>query len=85
LRSCDPGAEADVGLTGRSVDALVYPVVRNELAAGQIASGMDRDGALCVAETVLPELTPDDLSAEELTDELQAKLTQLVLDAIDTC
>ena len=39
------------------------------------SAGMDRDAALCVAEVVLPELTPEELSAEELTDELQSKLT----------
>jgi hypothetical protein len=85
FRSCDPGAEADMGLTGKSVEALVYPVVRNELAAGQVAAGMDRDAALCVGETVLPELTPDELAAEELTDELQSKLTSLILEAMDVC
>jgi len=85
LRSCDPGPDAEMALTGKSLDALVYPVVRNELAAGQIASGMDRDAALCVAETVLPELTPDELAAEEVSDELQERLSTLIFDAMDSC
>ena len=85
VRSCDPGAHADVGLTGHSADALAYPVVRNELAAGQVLEGLDRNRALCVADAVVTELTPEDLAATELTPALQAKLAQLVSGAIASC
>jgi hypothetical protein len=85
FRSCDPGKDADMGLTGRSADALAYPVVRNELAAGQIGGGLDRDRAICVADSVVPQLTTGDLAAKELTEELQAKITRLVRAALGHC
>jgi hypothetical protein len=85
LRTCDPGKDADVGLTGRSADALAYPVVRNELAAGQVGAGLDRDRAICVADAVVPQLTTGDLAAQELTPELQAKIQRLTRAAASHC
>jgi hypothetical protein len=85
VRTCDPGKHADVGLTGKSADALAYPVVRNELAAAQVLQGEGRRGALCVADQVVTELTPQELAATELTDELQAKLSRLIAGALATC
>jgi hypothetical protein len=85
LRTCDPGKDADVGLTGHSSDALAYPVVRNELAAGQVGAGLDRGRAICVADAVVPQLTTGDLAAQELTPDLQAKIQRLVRRAVTNC
>ncbi len=85
VSTCDPGKDVDMGLTGDAATALGYPVGRAQIATAQVSAGLDRDSALCVGDAVVSELTLDDLRAEELTDDLQQRITSLIFDALGRC
>ena len=85
FRSCDPGAKVTVGVTGNSRDALLLPVARTHIAAGQINLGIPRDRALCVGTEVASRLRPEDLEAEDVTDELRDRVGELIAEAVASC
>ena len=60
-------------------------MARAQIATAQVSAGLDRDSALCVGDAVASELTLDDLRAEELTTDLQQRITSLVFDALGRC
>jgi hypothetical protein len=65
--TCDPGAEADMGLTGDAGPALTFPVTRLQAAAGSVSEGHDRAEAFCFGDEVIRHLTIEDLQAAERT------------------
>ena len=60
--TCDPGAKADVKLTGQSKDAMNYPLSRLEVAASMVKAGADRTKALCIGTELVVRLEPSDLT-----------------------
>ena len=84
FRSCDPGADASMGLTGRSLDALAAPAIRLDIAASVVGDVGPKKSA-CVAERVIRLFTPDELTADSLTPERQATLQAEVASAEDSC
>lgn len=85
FRTCDPGAKINVGVTGRSQDALGLPVLRAQVAAAQVNAGMPRDRALCVGTKVAAQLRPEDLKATDATPELRNRIRELVESAVSDC
>ncbi len=85
LRSCDPGPDADLAITTPYDDALLLPVVRLQLAYGQLAGGADPDVAVCRGDRVLRELTFEDVTSDELTPDLEKRLTDLTTAAVGFC
>jgi len=85
FRSCDPGSKVTVGVTGNSRDALLLPVARTQIASGQINLGIPRDRALCVGTEVASRLRPEDLKAEDVTDELRDRVGELIAEAVASC
>ena len=85
VRSCDPGAKADVALTGRSQDALALPVVRLDVATNFRSSGAEPDTSWCLGQAFIERVPLDVLASEESTPE-QEKLIEDALEAItDAC
>jgi hypothetical protein len=62
IETCDPGADVDLELTGRSETSLYLPNLWGYLVA-DAATVLDPDGSRCYAHTVLDELT-----FEQITD-----------------
>ncbi|MGH9116929.1 MAG: DUF6782 family putative metallopeptidase [Acidimicrobiales bacterium] len=60
---CDPGAGADVGLTGQGARALILPAARVFTAADELALGRSLDAAQCHADDLLRRYTLDELEA----------------------
>lgn len=84
LEACDPGASADMHLTGRSEAALNVPSLWGYLIA-DAATALDAAGARCYARDVLDTLTyeqiTDPAGAVFETDDFQQSLT----DAFQRC
>lgn len=85
FRTCDPGKDAKVGVTGRSADALAYPASRLQYMAQVITVGVPPDEAFCEADIVIGGLGLADLQAAELSDALKQKVIGLRDRASDTC
>jgi hypothetical protein len=85
LQTCDPGKATKMHLTGKSADALAYPVVRGQLASSQISEGLSPNKALCVATRVVSKLSLKDLQASDLSDELRARVISLLSQALLHC
>lgn len=63
LRSCDPGADADLQVTGASSEAMVLPATRAAAAGDALRNGATEDQAECFGQAVVTAF-----SLEELTD-----------------
>ena len=85
LQTCDPGKKTDMHLTGKSSDALAYPVVRGQLASSEISEGLSRTRSLCVSSKVVAKLSLADLQASELSDELRQRVIDLTRQALTHC
>ena len=72
--SCDPGVDADMGLTGQAGDALGYPVARLQIAAGAVTGGSSRADALCYANAVIEQLSLDDIMSNESTPAIDSAI-----------
>jgi hypothetical protein len=84
LRVCDPGAEADLGLTGRSERALAVPSLRSYLI-GDALTTLEPDEASCFADEVM-----DNLTFAEITDPAgkafeEASFRQTTAAALESC
>jgi len=84
-RSCDAGAKVNIGTTGRSQEALGLPVLRSQIAAAQVNSGVPRSRALCIGTRVARAIKPADLQATEPTPELRERIQALIADATGRC
>lgn len=60
--SCDPGADAAAG-GAITVDMLQLPVLRTELYRGAATSGADAIQAACFADTILEQVTFEQISS----------------------
>ena len=85
FRTCDPGPDAAVGVTGRSSDALAYPAARLQYMAEAVRAGVPEQDAFCEADVVISGLPLDDLTASELSDSLQRRILELRSKAERTC
>lgn len=74
MRTCDPGADADMALTGAAADALAYPVVRLYLAAARVRGGDTPDAAFCYGRVAVSLVEPADLLGEEVSPALEASM-----------
>ena len=63
IESCDPGPEAEMGITAKGTESIVLPTTRLYVAAQAIQLGATDDEALCAAKT-----TTDALTVEQLAD-----------------
>jgi len=75
FRSCDPGPDADMQLTGQAGPALGYPVVRLQAAAGAIANGRSAESARCYGQALVDRLTLGDLQSDDRTPAIDAAIT----------
>lgn len=78
FRSCDPGDDATEG-SGAGLDALLRVSTRNAVVAQTLASGAEEEQATCFADAIVEELSPEELSATELTPELQQRINDAAL------
>ena len=85
FRTCDPGVGVKTGLPDRAGDALIYPVARDQIAAGQIQGGATPATALCIGTAVVSELTLAELQSDEASDELSRKVDGLFSAASASC
>jgi hypothetical protein len=70
IDACDPGADADLHVTGRSSKTMNFPAVRLSAWAGRLDGGDTQDQARCYADAFVANLTLDDLSTtERVSDE----------------
>jgi len=60
-------------------------LARTQIASGQINLGIPRDRALCVGTEVASRLRPEDLKAEDVTDELRDRVGELIAEAVASC
>jgi hypothetical protein len=65
VHACDPGSDADLGLTGQGARALAYPATRGYFAADEVDYGTDLEGARCLADDLVRRYTLDELEAPE--------------------
>lgn len=85
FRSCDPGPDVTIGVTGNSREALALPVARTQIAAGQINLGIPRSQAMCVGREVVAQLRPEDLRSDGVTDDLRDRVAGFIADAVANC
>jgi hypothetical protein len=84
FKSCDPGPDANLAVTGRSGDALAYPAVRTDIVTARMANGDESDVALCFGTRVVTQLTPAQLTEDAaFFDSLEFR--DLVLEAQNRC
>jgi hypothetical protein len=80
VESCDPGADAGGG-SGAGLDALTYAATRTLVAADAVSTGADTESALCFADAVLDEFSPEELAADDLPPGFEER----VANAAATC
>ncbi|HKY16741.1 MAG TPA: hypothetical protein VJM33_17580, partial [Microthrixaceae bacterium] len=85
FRSCDPGAEVTIGVEDAFADALSFPVARLQIAYGQVLGGVELETSICVGDRVVREFDLEDLASEELTPDLEERLTEAVTSALREC
>jgi hypothetical protein len=84
LRVCDPGAEADLELTGRSERALAVPSLRSYLI-GDALTTLEPDEASCFAEKVMATLTFAEITDPEGSAFDETSFRQTTAAALETC
>jgi hypothetical protein len=86
VETCDPGAEADVlEAEGRSSAALAVPAVRVQFALSVLEGGGTVDQASCFADGVMPLVTFEQLTADELPAEDQQALQLAAAEVATRC
>jgi hypothetical protein len=73
LESCDPGEDVSLE-TGKSQDALAFPIIRTQIFASVYGEGAPVKYATCYADRVVAESSLDELQTDELTPELQSRI-----------
>ncbi len=84
LRVCDPGADADLELTGRSERALAVPSLRSYLI-GDALTTLEPDEASCYADEVMTTLTFAEITDPEGDAFGEASFRQTTAAALETC
>jgi hypothetical protein len=82
ITSCDPGASADMKISGKPSEALVLPAVRLTIWAAAIKGKVPSAKAACIAKTFTDQLPLDEATSENPD---QADLQQRVGAARDAC
>ena len=77
LQACDPGADSGVAVD-ITVETLVLPVVRSQIYAELLGTGLQETQASCGAERVLGVVGADAFTGEELSSEQQNQVVQAV-------
>lgn len=77
LQACDPGADSGVAVD-ITVETLVLPVVRSQIYAELLGTGLQETQASCGAERVLEVVGADAFTGEELSSEQQNQVVQAV-------
>jgi hypothetical protein len=73
LRACDPGAAAEIDLTGQGARAMVLPASRTFMAADELARGQSAGQARCYADELLRRYTIDELEAIDAPADVEAR------------
>jgi hypothetical protein len=84
MRACDPGESADLELTGRSATSLYVPNLWGHLIA-DAATVLDAEGSRCYAQTVLEELSYEQIVDPEGTAFDGDAFQRTANDAFEAC
>jgi hypothetical protein len=84
LRSCDPGPDVDLELTGRTEDSLFLPSLWGYLVA-DASSQLDAEPSRCYARAVLGQLTYEEISDPEGAVFAEEGFQQRLLEAFSSC
>ena len=76
FESCDPGSGATAG-SGSSFDALGLANARSQIAIQALDEGLEPAAARCFAGTLVTELDPDEINAEEPSSRSLRTATQI--------
>jgi hypothetical protein len=75
IRSCDPGPGTDMRIAVTPTDVLALPSIRLSVMASVLSSGGDLDDAECVGETLIEDVSIDEIRADDPdVPELRRKL-----------
>ncbi len=82
--ACDPGAQADLELTGRSERAMAVPGLRSYLIADALTT-LDPEGAACFADEAMSTLTFTEITDPDGSAFDDASFDDAIEAAMETC
>lgn len=85
LDACDPGPDAETGVTGDSGDAVILPYARNIWAASYLAQGIDEETSFCAADQVAEQVTVEELVEGDEEYFTSSEFQAYFLDALEAC
>ncbi|KAA0235582.1 MAG: hypothetical protein JJLCMIEE_00492 [Acidimicrobiales bacterium] len=85
LDACDPGPDAEIGVTGNSGDALILPYARSIWAASYLGQGIDLETSFCAADQVVEQVGVEELVNGDEEYFTSPEFQSYFLDALEAC